>query len=82
MIKRLIKRNKRKSIKSNKSLIKKVSFETLFKNINSVCGPEVLRQAVPQSGAIITKSPLPCVFNRTRTMVKRPVPGNKKAQDR
>ena len=42
--------------------MKKVSLEPLFKNINSLCGPEVLRQAVPQSGAIITKSRLPvCV---------------------
>lgn len=42
-----------------KSLIKKMGLEPLFKNINILCSPDVLRQAVPQSGAIITECRLP-----------------------
>ena len=39
-----------------------MSLEPLFKKLNSLSDPEVLRQAVPQSGPITTESRLPVLF--------------------
>ena len=51
-----------KEIKSSKSQTKKVSLEPPFKNINSLCGPDVLWQAIPQLWAIMAESRLPVGF--------------------
>lgn len=45
-----------------------------FENINSLSGPEVQAQAVPQSEAIMTKCCHPRVLDHTCGIAKRPVP--------
>ncbi len=55
----LTKKSKKKSVKSQ---IKKVSLESAFQNINSLCSPEALWQAVPQTWATVIKQGLTVGF--------------------